>query len=403
MKPIMMWSFGAMAFLLQYACRISTGGMLDPIMLDFSIGETMMSHIGSSFYYLYIAMQLFVGKITDKYPAHYVLIISTCIFLLANQCFSESITIFQAMAARAVMGAMGAFAFVVTMKLAMIWFENRYLGILAGLTQVSGMLGVVFGNYVVHIHLIDGNWRPVIQLFSSFLCVLLLVMMLLMRPKAQRTQTVDVNILDGLLMVWRNPQSWYNAMFAGLIYLPTAAFGEYWGIQYLSKTSEVLSRAEATTAVNMIFIGWALGGVLMGWYSDRIQKRRPILLVTPWICAGLLLPVLYCHNLSPLWANLLMFGYGCFNAGLVVSYAISGEINHPSVSGVSIAFCNMLSILLGSFALTIVGWLVEKHMRLGLSEALAYEKAVLALPIALILAYIASYCVEETHCKQIKA
>lgn len=399
--PFVIWSCGALAFLLQYACRVSAGGMIDPIMLDFSIGATMAGLVGSAFYYPYIIMQLFVGRVVDKYPAHRVLIFTTIVFFFANQMFSESSSINEAIIARAIMGAMGAFTFVATMKLALIWFENRFLGVLAGLTQVSGMLGVVFGNYIVDISLIDAHWRPVIRVFSSYLSVLILIMLCIMKdkPKAENAPN-DVNIYTGLLKVWKNPQSWYNALFAGLLFLPTAAFGEYWGIQYLAKTSEVLTRHDAVVAINMIFIGWAIGGIAMGWYSDHIQKRRPLLLVTPLICMVLILPVLYGHHLSAMTVNILLFSYGMFNSGLVVSYAISGEINDEDVSGVSIAFCNMLSILLGSIALPLVGIWVDHYLIKGLSEAVAYQQAVSILPLALILAFIAGYCVEETNCQR---
>lgn len=402
-KPTLMWSFGAMAFLIQYAVRISVGGMIDPIMNEFTIGAAMAGYLGSAFYYPYIAMQLFVGRIVDRYPAHRVLIFTTIIFFFSNQLFSESFTVTEAIASRAIMGMMGAFTFVATMKLAIVWFENKFLGVLSGLTQVSGMLGVVVGNYVVDAYLIEGHWRPVIKLFSLGLCALIVLMLVFMKSKPAQSEKEDISIYQGLKSVLRNPQSWYNALFAGLIYLPTAAFGEYWGIHYLDKTSLVLTRHDATTAVNMIFIGFAIGGISMGLYSDYIQKRRPLLLLSPIVCLFLILPVLYWHNLSAFWISTLLFLYGIFNSGLVVSYAISGEINHKNVSGVSIAFCNMLSILLGSIALPMVGKLVDSYINLGIDEALAYEKAVFFFPASFILALLAAYFVKETHCQQVKS
>lgn len=399
-RPFFMWSFGAMAFLIQYGCRVSPSGMLDPIMQDFMISAAVAGYLGSAFYYTYIAMQLFVGRIVDAYPPHRVLFITSIIFLMSNQLFSESLTIGEAIFARGLMGMMGAFSFVVTMKLAMIWFENRFLGVFSGLTQVSGMIGVVFGNYIVNISLIGGEWRSVIKVFSWFLCLLVLLMLIFMKEKPTSSQKPEkTSILEGLKLVWANPQSWYNAIFAGLIYLPTAAFGEYWGIQYLTKTSLVLSKDQAMMSVNMIFVGWAIGGILMGWFSDYIQKRKPLLLFSPLICLGLLLPVLYMHQLSAIAVGTLMFLYGLFNAALVVSYAISGEINQPKVAGVSIAFCNMLSVLLGSLALPLVGYLVDSYQALGVNEAMAYEKSVYLFPLAMLLAFVIANFVKETNCQ----
>lgn len=399
--PSIIWSLGAVTFLIQYACRVAPSGMIDPIMSDFVIGAAMAGYISSAFYYAYIMMQLFVGKWVDQYSAHRVLIITTFVFLMANQLFSESMSMTEVVAARAVMGAMGAFAFVCTMKLALIWFEGRYLGVLSGLTQVFGMLGVVFGNYIVDTRLINDEWRPVMKIFSGYLIVLLLLMFIIMKDKKQSVKDEEpVGLISGLMQVSANPQSWYNGLFAGLIYLPTAAFGEYWGIQYLTKTSIVMSKHQASIAIDMIFIGWAIGGILMGLYSDYLQKRKPLLLGSPLICMVLLLPVLYIHTLPAVWVYSLLFCYGFFNSALVIAYAISGEINALSVSGVSIAFCNMLSILLGSIVLPLIGYFIDSFLARGMAEAVAYESAVAVFPIALFIAFIIAYYVQETHCKR---
>ncbi|MEC7030936.1 MAG: MFS transporter [Pseudomonadota bacterium] len=409
--PTVMWLMGALSFLLQYACRIAPSSFLEAMQYDFGFDATSIGMVGVYFLLPYIFMQLFVGRIVDKFPAHHVLIGTTLIFFLSNQLFSESLTVVDVAISRCIMGAVGAFAFVVTMKLALIWFENRFLGILAGLTQVSGMLGAVFGGQVVDMLMIDQQWRPAIKMLSLLMGVLILLMVLIMRDKPgakEASSSTDVSILDGLSVVWRNPQSWFNGLYAGLIYLPTAAFGEHWGKLYLAKTNAEIGIHQATFVVSMIFIGWAIGGIVSGYLSDRMGRRKPLMLLAPVLCAITLLPAIYIHTLSAWTVGGLLGLYGVFNSPLVLAYALSGEINPARVSGVSIAFCNMSSILLGAATMPIMGMLMDSYATVNtvgtkLYTVEAYEAAVICFPIALCLAFLCATGIKETYCQQNKS
>ena len=405
--PTIMWSFGAFSFLLQYACRIAPSTILDPLSVDFGLDATQVGMIGTYFLLPYVGMQLFVGRIVDRFPAHHVLIATTLIFFFANQFFSEATTMVEVAASRALMGAVGAFAFVVTMKLALIWFENRFLGVLAGLTQVSGMVGAIFGGQITDYLMIGSQWRPVIKALSMLMGILVLLMVIVMKDKpSSAKKEEDVGIVEGIITVWKNPQSWFNGLYAGLIYLPTAGFGEYWGQLYLTKTNTMMDSHTATVAISMIFVGWAIGGIVSGWLSDYMRKRKPLMFIAPIMCMATLLPVVYIHNLSAIWVYGLLMLYGLFNSPLVLSYAISGEINPKRVSGVSIAFCNMSSILLGTAVMPLMGWMMDMHATISDSgsyiyTASAYESAVILFPISLVLAFICALMIKETNCQAV--
>ncbi len=401
--PILMWGFGALAFMTQYACRVAPSGLITQINDAFNIGYAASGSINSFFLVAYVMMQLIVGRIVDRYQPHKVLITTTFVFFAANQLFSEAIHIHELIIARFIMGLTGAFAFVTTMKLAIIWYENRFLGVFSGMTQVSGMLGTVLGYQLVDYLLIGDNWRPVLKVLSLLLGTLVLLMIIFMRDKPgySEKRKDDVSLLSGLKSVWSNPQSWFNALFAGLIYLPTATFGEYWGIQYLTDTNILIDKHQAVTAVSMIFIGFSVGGVMLGALSDFYKKRKPMMLVTPCCCLAVILPVLYWHAM-PVWMlYTAMILYGFFNSGLILSYAVSGEINPENVSGVSIAFCNMLSVLLGTIAMPLFGLILEEVTSIpGMSSIEAFEYAAVLFPVALALAFFVALGIHETHCKK---
>ncbi len=402
--PIIVWGLGALTFMIQYACRVSPSVMIAPLRNEFAIEASEVGHLAAGFYYTYLAMQLFVGRIVDRYPAHRVLLISAAVFLFANQWFSESYSIQSAFFARMLQGAMGAFSFVVSMRLAMLWFDRQYLATLAGCTQVLGMLGVVFGNIYVDHLLIDTHWRMAIKSLSWLLLGLILLMIVLLKQNKHEKDIQghsQYSISESLMKIMGNPQSWYNALYAGFLYLPTAAFGEFWGVDYLVSTHDSLTQHQASVAISNIFIGWALGGILIGILSDYLKKRQVIMSLSAILSFVLMLPVLY-FNQMPVWLldiNLLLFGF--VNTGLVLAYATAGELNGEAVSGTSVAFCNMGSILCGTLAMPLVGmmldllWSGAMHNGVRFYAAEDYLLAFSWMPVAFIIAFLLSRFVED--------
>jgi predicted MFS family arabinose efflux permease len=198
-----------------------------------------------------------------------------------------------------------------------------------------------------------------------------------------------------------NPQSWYNALYAGFLYLPTAAFGEFWGVDYLVKTNVNMSQQTASLAVSCIFIGWAIGGILIGILSDYMRKRQIIMSFSALISCIMMVPVLYWHEM-PVWLvelDLLLFGI--MNTGLVLAYATAGELNGEAVSGTSVAFCNMGSILCGTLAMPFIGKALDLFWNGELLEGArvydlnAYMYAFSWMPLSFLIALVLSRYIED--------
>ncbi|UTC24259.1 MFS transporter [Candidatus Comchoanobacter bicostacola] len=399
---VFMWFLGASSFLMQYICRVAVSVMHTPLMHSLSVNASELGQIAAGFYYPYLVMQLFVGRIVDRYAAHKVLIITSVLFLMGNQWFSEAHSMSSALFARGLQGIAGAFTFVVTMKLAMAWLDRRYLATFAALTQVMGMLGAALGSGLVSLLLVNYEWRGVLKLLSMATLALIVFMLIFLQSQHEEQPVNDVSLLAGLKKVMSNTQTWYNALYAGLIYLPTAAFGEFWGVDYLTHTNSVISEHEASIAVSMIFIGWAIGGVCTGFLSDYLGQRRQIMMTSSVLSLLFILPVLYINSLSAMGIYTCLMLYGMSNTGLVLAYAKAGEINGDDVSGVSIAFCNMWSILCGTIAMPAIGFVLDLSWKgqldsgIRVYEVSAYTNAVALFPLALLLSFLAAYQLNET-------
>ena len=407
----LIWALGAGFFFTEYFARVSTGVMVPELMHAFNIDALSVGALSAFFYYAYVAMQIPVGAMVDRFGARRLLTVTAAICGAGCFLFAGADTIWVARLGRFMMGFGAAFAFVGTLKLANVWFSATRFGLLAGLTQALGMLGASVGEGPMAYSVEAIGWRHTMLWVGGLLLLLSILIALLVRdrpanPQAKTTCTHSSKELwQGLATVLRNRNSWLNGVYVGLLYAPTAAFAELWGVRYLVRTYG-LETETAALAIGLVFIGWGVGGPLIGWLSDRMQKRKPLMMFSALGSLVMLSAVLYLH-LPIVLVFICLFVYGMFNTGVAISYAVASEINPHRIAGTSMAFANMASILVGTLLQPLVGELLDLNWdgtivdSIPVYSAHAFETAMVILPIILIAAFLVSWFIPETHCKSV--
>ena len=212
-----------------------------------------------------------------------------------------------------------------------------------------------------------------------------------------------VSILESLRIILMNRHSWLNALYAGFLFVPTAVIGEAIGPAYL-QFGRGLSAHSAAFSTGLIFIGWGIGGPLSGWLSDKMGRRKPIMVISA-LC-GIVLSALFVFypDMNQATAYTLFFLFGLTNTGVAIAYAVSTELHKRKVVGTSIAFTNMTSIFIGALLQPLVGQLVDmvagsraydvSHLML-----VDFQSGLRILPICSFIALILAFFVKETYCK----
>lgn len=409
--PWIIWSLGAAFFLSEYFARIAPGIMVPELMGAFRVNALSLGSLSAIFYIAYLSMQMPVGTLVDKFGAHRLLTITAALCALGCFLFASADYLGFAKIGRFMMGFGASFAFVGTLKLATIWFSPSRFGLLSGLTQALGMAGaaIAAGPLALLVHAI--GWRNTMWLIGIVLLLLAILIGLIVRDQPKSASVKLVAATDNKLKFWEafsivlsNSQSWLNAVYAGLVYAPTAAFAELWGVSYLSQVYGI-NRTVAANAVSCIFIGLAIGCPITGWFSDKIQRRRPVMLAAAIASLIFMASALYIPNLSVSALFILLFLYGISNAGFATSYALAGEINPRRVAGTSLGFANMASVIVGACFQPIIGWFLDLQWSgqvlngTPVYTAEAYRHAMMALPICLVLGIIFTFFVKETYCQ----
>lgn len=411
----LVWGLAAAYFFADYFARVSPGVMTAQLQQAFDVSAAGLGSLSAFFYYPYLLMQIPVGLIVDRKSIRGILTVMALLTALGCIVFGLADHLYVGFVGRLLIGFSAAFAFVSALRLAAAWFPASRLGLLAGLTQALGMLGAAVGEAPVSLMVSSIGWRETMGVMASVFVVLavLIYRYIQDRPPHQRAQvkhpSLQLSIGLSLKYVLSNPRTWYNACFAGLVFAPTAVIGEFWGPAFL-QFGRGFSAHAAAFANGLIFIGWGIGGPLTGWLSDRLGKRKPLMMASAG-CGLLITSILiFTPSLSYWHICILLFLYGLTNTGVSLAYAVSTEINPYRVVGASIAFTNMSSVIIGASLLPVVGKLMDSyayrhHMQdtvlaqMGLN---AFQHGLWVLPLCSMLALVCCFFIKETYCRPMK-
>lgn len=403
----LIWGLAAAFYFSDYLARVAPGVMHRYLQLDFGMNEAGFGILTASFYVPYIIMQIPVGLTVDRISIRWILTIMSlvtafgcCVFGLANGLPIASV-------GRMLIGFSAAFAFISALRLATSWFPPAMLGLLAGLTQALGMLGAAAGEAPVSFLVGAVGWRHSMLIIAFLFIVLaaLLYQYIQDNPGSKKREIKyekRLSILESLRVILSHRQTWLNALYTGFLFAPTAVIGEAIGPAYL-QYGRGLTAHSAAFATGLIFIGWGIGGPLSGWLSDKVGRRKPLMIISAIFGVVLTSLIVFCNNMDQTTVYILFFIFGLTNTGVAIAYAVSTEIHERNVVGTSIAFTNMASIFVGAVMQPLVGRLVDM-----VSGARAYnvESLLLSdfqyglrmLPVSSLIALLLAFTVKETYC-----
>jgi MFS family permease len=406
------WGLAAAFYFSDYMARVAPGVMHRSLQIDFGINEAGFGILTASFYFPYILMQVPVGLTVDRLSIRAILTVMSLVTALGCGVFGLADGLVMASVGRMLIGFSAAFAFVSSLRLATSWFPPAMLGLLAGLTQALGMLGAAAGEAPVSFLVSTVGWRHS-MLIIAFLFIALAGLLYqfvrdkpgVTRPELKKSER-HISILRSLRIILTHRQTWLNALYAGFLFGPTAVIGEAIGPAYLQYGRGLTAHA-AAFATGLIFIGWGISGPLSGWLSDKMGRRKPLMVMSA-LC-GIILTTIFVFypHLDQSLAYIIFFIFGVTNTGVAIAYAVSTEIHESNVVGTSIAFTNMISIFVGALMQPLVGRLVDlvSGPRAYNVETLLlsdFQAGLKILPLCSVIALILAFTVKETYCKPVR-
>lgn len=360
------WAISACFALLQFTIQLSSSTIINGLIHDFHLSAFSAALLLSSYYYIYMVLQIPAGILIDRFGPRRLLTFGAIACVFSCYLFAHATGLFSAFVGRILLGGGLAFAFIGTLSLISRWFPIERFAFIVSIAEMVGMLGAAFSS-VLLTHVVQQNgWRSSIYSFGSIAAILAVFLWVMVRdaPKRYMHQcpAVSLGLIDiyrdlGLLL--KRGIVWVNALYSGLMFALITVFVGLWGINFLV-LADHFSLTTASITSNMAFIGLAMGCPIVGIVDGYWRVRRWMMTLAPGLSFVVFLLVMTL-TMKPLVVSTLMFLLGFFSAPYILAFAIGNEVASNRSRAASIGFVNTISVASAAILQPFVGYLLVHY------------------------------------------
>ncbi|QLC65482.1 MFS transporter [Flavobacterium sp. LPB0248] len=394
---VIAWVFGLIFYFLDYVIRSAPAVMLPELSKTFSVNEIRLVTIIGTYYYTYSTCSLIAGIALDRFGAKYSLF--TGAFILGIGCLLFMISSqFLGVAGRLLQGAGCAFAFPGCVYLASKGFSAKSLATAIGFTQCLGMLGGSAGQFVVGPWIEEGMHIDIFWLSIGIFTIIVAFGLWFVTPaditeKKEESAVKKQGVLEPYKIVFSNPQSWFCGIISGLLFAPTTIFAMTWAVDFFQK-DRALDFHTATISSAMVAFGWVFGCPLLGYITDKLKRRKPVLVAGALLMIVTLIQLLYFPDI--LTTKYSMFLLGVASGAAMIPYSIIKEANPDNVKGSATGAINFITFGVTTLLSPLFSRLFGQTLNNTLNKALHFQQAGLFWIIGITIAILISFLLKET-------
>ena len=405
-RGILVWMICALFLLYEFLLRTVLGTYQVPIMQDLHLSAVQFSLMSSTAYQItYGLMQLPVGFIADRLGLKKTLLLAAIICVVANIGFSLVSDYRFALFFRLLMGLGSSFGFICLLLAVYDWLPRKKIAFYIGVSQFIGTMGPMLAAGPLN-GLLEANilgWRGLFFVLAVAGGVLAFLVFLFVEKNQESEGAFYIlsrplSMLSNLNKLIRQKQIWWIGIYSSSIYFSLEYLTENEGTSFL--ISKGLTPVFSSYLITISWLGYAIGCPLLGYLSDKLRQRKPIMFFSALsvlisLCAIIYLP------LNPAMMLIFFFLLGIGASGPSIGFAIMSEHCEPSSLTVGLAFNNSFIMFFGAIVAPVIGLLLtgKGHIIHPLADYQEVFSVLIFCTLPGVL--LSAFCIKETFCKSV--
>jgi len=398
------WSvfgLGVAAFFLSFFHRVAPAAIAPELTAAFHVSGAALGALAATYFYVYALMQLPAGVLADTLGPRKVLAAGSFVAGIGSLVFASAESVAAAAAGRTLVGLGVSVAWICVMKLNASWFDERRFATATAWANVVGIMGALAATAPLAWLVTLVSWRAVLAAVGA----ISLALGALIAWKLQDAPTRDPPARShsaepwhrGLASVLRNratwPAFWVNFGLSGA----NMSFVGLWLVPFLTRAYGV-SPVAAGNHASLMLAAYACSTVLVGWLSDRMRRRRPVILSTTF--GYLACWAAWMIGVPAGWTYALAAAMGLTVAGFTLSWACAKEVNAPANAGMATSVANFGGFVAAGILQPLVGWVLDASASAG-SGSGEFTAGLGVLALFTSMGVAGALFMRETRCRNI--
>ena len=336
------WLVTAVYYFYQYTLRSAPAVMMPQLAEAFAVSAAGVASLAGLFYWGYSPFSLVAGVLLDRIGPRRVVPVGAAAVGVGALLFASGNGDLASLG-RLLQGAGGVFALIGAVYIATGSFPASMAATLIGATQMFGMAGGSAGQFVVGPLIASGvPWsRFWAGMGVAGLAIGALLFFLIPASPAAGGGGWLGSAARAMRDVFLNPQSLLCGFIAGLLFVPTTIFDMVWGVRYMQE-ARGLDYGSAVMRSAAVPLGWMIGCPLLGFLSDRLGRRKPVIAGAALVLLGCLAWILY-GPAGVLPPYVLALVAGTASGAAMLPYTVIKEANPPQYGGTATGVVNFLN------------------------------------------------------------
>ncbi|MBO9518514.1 MAG: MFS transporter [Porphyrobacter sp.] len=394
------WLVTSIFYFYQYILRSAPSVMVPEMTLGFGLTPVGIASLLGLFYYAYAPFSLVAGVALDQFSPRKVVPAGAATVAIGALLFSTGDPALASIG-RFLQGAGGVFALIGAVTIASNYLPAARAATLIGATQMFGMAGGSAGQFVVGPAIAGGLEWDRFWLMMGIVGLPLAVVLFVLIP-SQSPKPVPAGAGEGRVQiagramkaVFINPQSILCGVIAGLLFIPTTVFDMVWGVRFLEEAHDMPYSMAVLRSASVPF-GWIIGCPLLGWLSDRLGRRKPVIVGAAAVLFVCLALILYGPpGLLPTYSLGLVAGIA--SGAAMIPYTVIKEANRPEHGGTATGVINFINFSISALLGPVFAGLLIRTSGGGTRELEHYQATFQPLLWGVALAILLTLLLRET-------